>query len=128
AIGCSRLVGVTMAVGGIGIGVALSPINPYTVGVAQSIGELPLFSGWSLRLLMVLTSLALLSAYLCLRVVKMEFHDDQPAEMSKPLHEYRLSRQDLTILGIFLIGLAILVTGVFTRGWYIKEITAIFLM
>lgn len=128
AIGCSRLVGVTMAVGGIGIGFALSPINPYTVGVAQSIGELPLFSGWSLRLLMVLTSLALLSAYLCLRVVKMEFHDDQPAEMSKPLHEYRLSRQDLTILGIFLIGLAILVTGVFTRGWYIKEITAIFLM
>lgn len=43
AIGCSRLVGVTMAVGGIGVGFALSPISPYTVGVAQSIGELPLF-------------------------------------------------------------------------------------
>lgn len=28
AIGCSRLVGVTMAVGGIAIGFALSPINP----------------------------------------------------------------------------------------------------
>ncbi len=128
AIGCSRLVGVTMAVGGIGIGFALSPISPYTVGVAQSIGELPLFSGWELRTLMVLASLAMLSAYICLRVVKMEFHDDQPVEMSKPLHEYRLSRQDLIILGIFLTGLATLLTGVFTRGWYIKEITAIFLI
>ncbi|OIN13124.1 YfcC family protein [Oceanisphaera psychrotolerans] len=128
AIGCSRLVGVTMAVGGIGIGFALSPISPYTVGVAQSIGELPLFSGWELRILMVLASLAMLSAYLCLRVVKLEFHDDQPVEMSKSLHEYRLSRQDLIILGIFLTGLVTLVTGVFTHGWYIKEITAIFLM
>ncbi|MDX1268642.1 MAG: AbgT family transporter, partial [Oceanisphaera sp.] len=128
AIGCSRLVGVTMAVGGIGIGFALSPISPYTVGVAQSIGELPLFSGWELRTLMVLASLAMLSAYLCLRVVKMEFHDDQPVEMSKPLHEYTLSRQDLIILGIFLTGLVTLLTGVFSRGWYIKEITAIFLM
>ena len=128
AIGCSRLVGVTMAVGGIGVGFALSPISPYTVGVAQSIGELPLFSGWELRLLMVVTCLAILSAYICLRVVNMEFHDDQPVEMSKALHEYRVSRQDVVILGIFLAGLSIMLTGVFTRGWYIKEITAIFLM
>lgn len=92
AIGCSRLVGVTMAVGGIGVGFALSPISPYTVGVAQSIGELPLFSGWELRMLMVVTCLAILSAYICFRVVKMEFDDDQPVEMSKALHEYRISR------------------------------------
>ncbi len=128
AIGCSRLVGVTMAVGGIGVGFALSPINPYTVGVAQSIGDLPLFSGWELRTLMVVTCLAILSAYICLRVVDMEFDDDQPVEMSKALHEYRVSRQDMVILSIFLTGLAIMLTGVFTRGWYIKEITAIFLM
>lgn len=128
AIGCSRLVGVTMAVGGIGVGFALSPISPYTVGVAQSIGELPLFSGWELRTMMVLICLAILSAYICLRVVKMEFHDDQPVEMSKALHEYRVSRNNLIVLLIFLTGLATMLAGVFTRGWYIKEITAVFLM
>ena len=37
AVGYSSLVGTVMAVGGIGIGFALSPINPYTVGVAQGI-------------------------------------------------------------------------------------------
>lgn len=110
------------------MGFALSPISPYTVGVAQSIGELPLFSGWELRLLMVVTCLAILSAYICFRVVKMEFDDDQPVEMSKALHEYRISRQDVIILVIFLAGLAIMLTGVFSLGWYIKEITAIFLM
>lgn len=128
AIGCSRLVGVTMAVGGIGVGFALSPISPYTVGVAQSIGELPLFSGWELRTLMAISCLAILSAYICLRVVNIEFDDDQPMEMSKALHEYRVSRRDVVILTIFLIGLAIMLTGVFSLGWYIKEITAMFLM
>jgi uncharacterized ion transporter superfamily protein YfcC len=128
AIGCSRLVGVTMAVGGIGVGFALSPISPYTVGVAQSIGELPLFSGWELRTLMAVICLAVLSAYICLRVVNIEFDDGQPMEMSKALHEYRVSRRDVVILTIFLIGLAVMLTGVFSLGWYIKEITAIFLM
>ena len=37
AVGTSNLVGVCMAVGGIGVGFALSPINPYTVGTAQKI-------------------------------------------------------------------------------------------
>ncbi|MDO6788140.1 AbgT family transporter [Cobetia marina] len=128
AIGCSRLVGVTMAVGGIGVGFALSPINPYTVGVAQSIGELPLFSGWELRTLMMLLCLSTLAAYICLRVVKLDFHDDQPAEMSRELQEYTLSRNDLVILGLFLAGLAVMLFGIFTRGWYIKEITGIFLL
>ncbi|WP_240721717.1 YfcC family protein [Halomonas marinisediminis] len=128
AIGCSRLVGVTMAVGGIAIGFALSPINPYTVGVAQSIGELPLFSGWWLRTLMMLTCLATLAAYICLRVVNIEFKDDQPVEMSRKLKDYALSRNNLAVLGIFLAGLVIMLFGVFIRGWYIKEIAGNFLL
>ncbi|WP_242457962.1 TIGR00366 family protein [Halomonas sp. YLGW01] len=128
AIGCSRLVGVTMAVGGIGVGFALSPINPYTVGVAQSIGELPLFSGWELRTLMMLLCLSTLAAYICLRVVNLEFRDDQPAEMSRELKDYTLARNDLVVLGLFLTGLTVMLFGIFTRGWYIKEISGIFLL
>ncbi|MFB9147152.1 YfcC family protein [Halomonas alkalicola] len=128
AIGCSRLVGVTMAVGGIAIGFALSPINPYTVGVAQSIGELPLFSGWWLRTLMLLICLATLAAYICVRVVNIEFNDEQPVEMSRKLQDYTLSRNNLVVLGIFLAGLVVMLVGVFTRGWYIKEIAGNFLL
>lgn len=129
AIGCSSLVGTTMAVGGIGIGFALSPINPYTVGVAQGIAELPTFSGAWLRTLMVISSLALLSLYICKWVVKMDFEEpDDSKMMSKSLDEYRLSKQDKMTLGVFLLGLAAMLVGVFTLGWYINEIAGMFLL
>lgn len=129
AIGCSSLVGTTMAVGGIGIGFALSPINPYTVGVAQGIAELPTFSGAWLRTLLVVSSLALLSFYICKWVVKMDFEEpDNTKVMSKSLDEYRLSKQNKMTLGVFILGLAAMLVGVFTRGWYINEIAGMFLL
>lgn len=129
AIGCSSLVGTTMAVGGIGIGFALSPINPYTVGVAQGIAELPTFSGAWLRTLMVVSSLALLSLYICKRVVKMDFEEPDNAEaLSKPLSEYHLTKRNILTIAVFVAGLIGMLIGVFTRGWYINEIAATFLL
>ena len=118
-----------MAVGGIGIGFALSPINPYTVGVAQGIAELPTFSGAWLRTLLVLSSLALLSLYICKRVVKMEFEEPDNAEsLSKPLSEYRLTKRNILTMVVFVGGLIAMLIGVFTRGWYINEIAGTFLL
>ncbi|WP_111413539.1 YfcC family protein [Billgrantia lactosivorans] len=129
AIGCSSLVGTTMAVGGIGIGFALSPINPYTVGVAQGIAELPTFSGAWLRALLVISSLALLSFYICRWVVRMDFEEpDNAKAMTKSLDEYRLTRQNKLTLGVFILGLAAMLVGVFTQGWYINEIAGMFLL
>ena len=62
-----------MAVGGIGVGFALSPINPYTVGVAQDIAQLDTFSGAGLRIVLVIAGLTLLSVYLCKKVTQMEY-------------------------------------------------------
>ncbi|MGO1870051.1 YfcC family protein [Halomonas sp. AOP42-A1-22] len=129
AIGCSSLVGVAMAVGGIGIGFALSPINPYTVGVAQGIAELPTFSGAWLRTLLVVSSLGLLSLYICKRVVNMEFDEPDNAEsLSKPLSEYSLTKRDILTMVVFVGGLIAMLVGVFTRGWYINEIAGVFLI
>ncbi|SHF65678.1 Uncharacterized membrane protein YfcC, ion transporter superfamily [Modicisalibacter ilicicola DSM 19980] len=129
AIGCSSLVGTTMAVGGIGIGFALSPINPYTVGVAQGIAELPTFSGAWLRTLLVLSSLGLLSFYICRWVVKMDFQEpDDTKAMSKELNEYHLEKRDKLTLAVFVGGLVAMLVGVFTRGWYINEIAGMFLL
>ncbi|MGP9807759.1 YfcC family protein [Halomonas sp. AOP12-C2-37] len=127
AIGCSSLVGVAMAVGGIGF--ALSPINPYTVGVAQGIAELPTFSGAWLRTLLVVSSLGLLSLYICKRVVNMEFDEPDDAEsLSKPLSEYSLTKRDVLTMVVFVGGLVAMLVGVFTRGWYINEIAGVFLI
>ncbi|KJZ09987.1 MULTISPECIES: AbgT family transporter [unclassified Halomonas] len=129
AVGCSSLVGTTMAVGGIGVGFALSPINPYTVGVAQGIAELPTFSGAWLRALLVLTSLGLLSWYICRFVTRMDFEEPNDAKaMSKSLDEYHMSKRDKLTLVVFVGGLAAMLVGVFTQGWYINEIAGMFLL
>ncbi|WP_371860124.1 YfcC family protein [Vibrio superstes] len=127
AVGYSRLVGTAMAVGGIGIGFALSPINPYTIGVAQGIAELPIFSGAGLRTILVLSSLALLSYYICTRVAKM---DEESADtgLSKDLSEYSMTGRNKLTLAAFLIGLGVMLYGVFANGWYINEIAGLFLL
>ena len=134
AIGYSYLVGVAMAVGGIGIGFALSPINPYTVGVAQKIAELPPFSGYGLRTFLVLTALLLLAHYICTRIAPMEKRllaekgTDQSQSLSKSLGDYSLSAHDWKILGIFLGGLVVMLIGIFAYQWYIDEIAGLFIL
>ena len=128
AVGYSSLVGTTMAVGGIGIGFALSPINPYTVGVAQGIAELETFSGGALRLALTLASLALLAWYICAKVTKMEFTELEGTKgLSKKIEDYKMDGQSKTTLLIFIAGLGIMLYGVFANGWYINEIAGLFL-
>lgn len=129
AVGYSSLVGTTMAVGGIGIGFALSPINPYTVGVAQGIAELPTFSGAWLRTGLVLSALTLLAYFICAKVAKMEFKEPDDVDgLTKDLSEYKLSGRNKATLVVFLTGLGVMLFGVFAKGWYINEIAGLFLV
>ena len=130
AIGASPLVGICMAVGGIGIGFALSPINPYTVGVAQKIAGLPAFSGAGFRAAMVLSALSLLALYITYRVDRLSVASDatHKAGLRKQLDEYRLSGQQKIILLIFASGLGVMVYGALARGWFINEIGGLFIL
>lgn len=69
ALGLSNVVGACIAVGGIGVGFALSPINPYTIGVAQHMAQLPIFSGALLRTILVFITLSALAYYIVRFVV-----------------------------------------------------------
>lgn len=126
-----------IAVGGITVGFGLSPINPYTVGVGHQIAQMPLFSGALLRSLLCFSGLAVLAAYnvrYLKRITKdpsSSFSrdiDSEGFELSKSLSEYKISKMDLLILLIFVGGICFMLWGVFNNGWYIKEISAIFLM
>ncbi|MCG9789187.1 AbgT family transporter [Vibrio mediterranei] len=129
AVGYSSLVGTVMAVGGIGVGFALSPINPYTVGVAQGIAELPTFSGAGLRTALVIASLALLSLFICKKVTKMDFvEQDDSVGLKKDLSEYSMNRENKLTLAAFVAGLGVMLYGVFANGWYINEIAGLFLL
>lgn len=137
-IGYGNVVGVCMAVGGIGIGFALSPINPYTVGVSQTIAELPLFSGAIYRFILCMASLTLLALYINHYVVKLK--DAQPSSedesgLTKDISEYYMRKSDKIIIGAFALGIVVIAvcsylsgTGALGRSWYINEIAAVFLI
>ena len=50
AVGFDAIVGMAIVALGIGVGFSSGFMNPFTVGVAQGIAEVPTFSGMSLRL------------------------------------------------------------------------------
>ncbi|MEL7533672.1 MAG: YfcC family protein, partial [Bacteroidota bacterium] len=137
ALGGDLVLAAGIAVGGITVGFGLSPINPYTVGTGHKIAELPLFSGALLRTTLCFMGLALLSWY-NLRYFKKILKDpsrglgqglnEKGLSLSKPLVSYQMNPKQWLILGLAIGGLAIMLGGIFTQGWYINEISAIFLM
>jgi uncharacterized ion transporter superfamily protein YfcC len=136
AIGGDVLLGAAIAVGGISVGFGLAPFNPYTVGIGHKIAEMPLFSGWEYRLLVVFVLLTILVLF-NIRYFKKILDDKENSlvqevdtkglTLSKDISEYSMTNQDIAMLLVFLVGLGIMLWGVFTNGWYIKEIAAVFL-
>lgn len=137
AFGGDLMVGAGMAVAGIGVGFATSPINPYTVGVGAVIADLPMFSGALLRTGFCLASLALVAHHTCRYLGKIKKDPSaslvtgigtEGLSLTHPIEEYSLCRKDKIVLASFLLGMATILFGVFTWGWYITEISAVFII
>ncbi|MDO4501507.1 MAG: AbgT family transporter [Erysipelotrichaceae bacterium] len=63
-LGFDECLGVGMSLLAVGCGFAAGVFNPFTIGVAQSLANLPMFSGVSLRLLSFILIYLLLTAFL----------------------------------------------------------------
>jgi uncharacterized ion transporter superfamily protein YfcC len=137
ALGGDLMLAAGISVGAITVGFGLSPINPYTVGTGHKIAEMPLFSGAILRSILCLSGLSIL-AYYNVRYFKKITADKSKSlskglntegfSLSKPLKEYRLSKNNWLILGIFVLGILIMLFGIFAFHWYLNEVSAIFTM
>jgi len=64
ALGYDAIVGVSVALVGVVIGWTAGPTNPWTVGIGQTIGQLPMFSGFLFRLVILIVLLAVAIAYI----------------------------------------------------------------
>ena len=58
-VGFDAVTAVAMSLGAAGIGAGFSPLNPFGVGIAQKLAELPLMSGWGFRLTVLVPALAI---------------------------------------------------------------------
>ncbi len=89
-LGWDSLVGLGMSILATNMGFSAAITNPFTIGVAQKIAELPLFSGAWLRLIIFLTLYALLALFLVRYAKKVErapetsaVYDEDKAERAR---------------------------------------------
>lgn len=137
ALGYDAVTGMAIVSLGAAAGFTSGFMNPFTVGVAQGIAEVPMFSGIELRLVIWVCTLALVIGYIYRYAnnVKKDpkksiVYDLELQEKDKAIDLSsirKLTNRDILVLLIFAAGMGLLIFGVFEYGWYITEIAAIFL-
>jgi uncharacterized ion transporter superfamily protein YfcC len=137
AIGGDLVLASGIAVGGVTVGFGLSPFNPYTVGTAQRIADLPLFSGALLRIFLCITGLAVMAWHNVNYFKKIKHNSDLGLgkglnatgfSLSKPVEVFRMEWKDWFILAAFVFMLSVMIYGVFEYKWYLNDISALFLV
>ena len=137
ALGGDLILAAGISVGAMTIGFGLSPINPYTIGTGHKIAELPMFSGAFLRTILCSIGLSVMAFYNVRYFKKIILNDQESLAiglntknltLSKPIKDYSLSITNWSIIGIFILGLILIIYGVFNLDWHINELSAVFLI
>jgi len=115
-LGWDVLTGMGMSLLAVGCGFASGVCNPFTVGVAQTLAGLPMFSGISLRLLSFVLIYGLLLAFVAIHAKKVEkerlIHGDT-VEDRRFLTDRKLERASICFGGTLGAGiLLVLISGV----------------
>ncbi len=135
-MGYDSLVGVCMCYVAAHVGFAGAMLNPFTIGIAQGIADLPLFSGLEYRVfcwvVLTVVGIAFVLWYAHRVKVKPERSpvyklDDYWRQRVESSAQSTLTVRQGIILVILLLTIVALVVGVLEFGWYIAEISALFL-
>lgn len=141
AIGYDALVGMGMITLGAGLGFSAGFMNPFSVGVAQSIAELPLFSGMPLRLVVFVVLWLVTALYMMwygekikadptksiIYEEELRAREDADTPSLNKVAEENLTLQQKLIAAVFVLGFVMIAFGVINYGWFITEIGAVFL-
>ncbi|GHT78868.1 C4-dicarboxylate ABC transporter [Spirochaetia bacterium] len=92
-LGWDSLVGVSMSVLAVSFGFAAGTFNPFTVGIAQNLAELPLFSGFLFRLVFFAATYGILIFFLTRYAKKIDAHPEKSLMFSRD-EEIRRHYQD----------------------------------
>lgn len=138
AMGFDPLVGLAIVALGAGMGYSGAAMNPFTVGIAQSIAEVPAMSGMGFRVFchacMIVVGSALVIRY-ALKIqadpTKSLVYGDDYSHVSMSEEDVQNSpfgiREKLVLL-VLVVGVAAVVYGSKTYGWYFAELSAIFMI
>ena len=136
ALGYDSLVGVAIPFLGAAAGFACAFFNPFTVGVAQSIAGVPMYSGLAYRALAWVVATGVVIAYVMVYAAKVKRHPelspvrdlDLAREAAAPVDaEGRWQARHGWVLLVFAATLGVLIWGVLKHQWYLEPIGALFL-
>ncbi|WP_282034910.1 YfcC family protein [Metabacillus indicus] len=136
ALGFDVLTGTAIVILGAAAGFTTAVMNPFTVGVAQGIAELPMFSGMGYRLVLFVIVYAVSVIFVYRHAMKVKkdpskgfFGKYTKEEADVLLHSKdKLQTKHKLILGAFLLNYVVLAFGVIKFQWYITEIAALFVV
>ncbi len=139
ALGYDSIVGVAIPLIGAHIGFASAFLNPFNVGIAQGIAELPLFSGIGYRVICwaISSTLALLFLLWYVRRLRKNpqispmYEEDLLRKQNENFEvvynsNIHFSLRHKLVLITFSLALILLVIGVVEFQWYIEEIAGLF--
>jgi len=137
AMRMDAMTAVGMIVAGYGIGYGVAAFNQYTVFIAQGVAEVPIYSGWPVRLGLTVP-FVLIGVHHVWGYARRVRDDPEQSlvrditmdvEGTEPPAEYPAMtlRHVLVLLG-FLAAIGIAIWGIRTRGWYLTELGAAFLV
>lgn len=123
-------------VAGYGIGYGIAFMNPFTLVLAQNVAGLPPLSGWEFRIILVIPFL-MVGFHHVWSYAKKVLNDPKASYMygidssiatQTKADEYpELNARRKLILLVTVLTLALLVFGISQYGWYLVELSALFL-
>lgn len=136
ALGYDALVGLGISYIPVGVGFASATVNPFSIGVAQDIAELPLFSGIKLRIVVLITMTLISIIYVLLYAKKVKNNPESSLVAEIDFQDFKMDEERFNTpftfrrkatLAILFIGVGIMAYGLIKLGWYINEVSAVFL-
>src|SRR5690348_8149447 len=123
-LGYRPTVAVAMSLGAAAVGASFSPINPFQVGIAQRLAELPLLSGSVFRMAVLAVALTVW----IWGTVRYATHTRTavgPSAADAPA-SHVLDGRRAAVLAIVLVAFVVLVGGVLRAGWGFNEMATLF--
>lgn len=138
SLGYDSLVGVSIPFLGAAAGFGAAFFNPFTVGIAQGLAGVPVYSGLEYRLFTFVLTTGVMIAWVMVYAARVKKNPKlslvYKIDRARDLSAYKAgakvepwTSRRLLVFGLFLGSMCLLVWGILEKQWYIEEIGALFL-
>lgn len=137
ALGFDAMVGMSIVALGAGVGFVGGFVNPFTVGVAQQVAQLPIYSGMGYRVAVYVILYIVTCIYILRYARKVKADPESSIVRDLEISDNftidfdalpKLSNPQKVVLGIFFLGFGMIIYGVLKYGWGTDELISVFML